>query len=122
MREYEDIDMDTFGGRLYYALRSKKMTQREFARRIGVSERTVNYYINNQRIPDTETLIGISQILRTSIDYLLGLYFTVEDPELSHKYVINMVKTHYYGWNNSQRNDLDKVLKEIEEREQNRNW
>ncbi len=66
---------DTFRNRMSALLREKKMTQRELATRLGVSEVTVSRWMTvgeGSRNPSVKTLQKIAEILETTPDYLLG--------------------------------------------------
>lgn len=61
--------------RMETLLRSKGMTQRELAAKLGVSEVTVSRWLTegaNGRNPSVQTLQKIAEILDTTPDYLLG--------------------------------------------------
>lgn len=49
------------------------MSATDFAKKIGLSRQTVGFYLNGDRIPDSETLIQICQNCHVSADWLLGL-------------------------------------------------
>lgn len=49
------------------------MSATDFAKKIGLSRQTVGFYLNGDRIPDSETLIQICQSCHVSADWLLGL-------------------------------------------------
>ncbi len=49
------------------------MSITEFADMLGLTRQTVGYYINGDRIPDSEKLLQICQRCDVSADYLLGL-------------------------------------------------
>lgn len=49
------------------------MSATDFAKKIGLSRQTVGFYLNGDRIPDSETLIQICQTCHVSADWLLGL-------------------------------------------------
>lgn len=64
-----------FKSRMETLLKSKGMTQRELASRLGVSEVTVSRWMTdgaNGRNPSVQTLQKIADILGTTPDYLLG--------------------------------------------------
>lgn len=64
-----------FKSRMETLLKSKRMTQRELAARLGVSEVTVSRWMTdgaNGRNPSVQTLQKIADILGTTPDYLLG--------------------------------------------------
>lgn len=49
-----------------------KMTQKQLAEAIGVSQQSINKYENHNIEPDIETLIRIADHFDTSVDYLIG--------------------------------------------------
>ena len=51
---------------------SQKMTQNEFAERLGVTKSSISSYENGSRLPSYDILIKISRIFKVSTDYLLG--------------------------------------------------
>lgn len=51
---------------------SLKMTQAEFARRLGVTGSSVSAYENGTRLPSYDILVRIANILGVSTDALLG--------------------------------------------------
>lgn len=50
-----------------------EMSNTEFADKLGLSRQTVGFYLNGDRIPDSETLIQICKSCKVSADWLLGL-------------------------------------------------
>ena len=59
------------------------MSTTEFADKLGLSRQTVGFYLNGERIPDSETLIKICKSCQVSADWLLGI--EVEELGLSQK-------------------------------------
>lgn len=51
---------------------SQKITQSEFAMRLGVTKSAISSYENGSRLPSYDILIKISRIFKVSTDYLLG--------------------------------------------------
>lgn len=49
-----------------------KVTQKQLAEAIGVSQQSINKYENHNIEPDIETLIRIADYFNTSVDYLIG--------------------------------------------------
>lgn len=60
-----------FGNRLKKLRKDKKISQEDFAKKIGVSRSSVGNYETNQNMPTAEILDKIADILDCSIDYLL---------------------------------------------------
>ena len=58
-------------------LESRGITQKEFAKTLGIERNTLNNYVNNKRQMNYETLHMVSKALECSIDELL------EDVEVS---------------------------------------
>lgn len=52
--------------------KQKGMTQASLAKVLKVSDRTVGFYENGDRDPDTDTLIKLADFFDVSVDYLLG--------------------------------------------------
>ena len=73
----------TFGDRLRSALRSKRVSQRELAARIGVTEAAVSRYIKGDRFPRADTAAAIADVLSVHTDELL--YGTPVDPTIAHE-------------------------------------
>jgi len=63
--------MDTIGSRLKLMLVKLGMNQKELAEKLNVSQSTVNGYTRNYREPDMDTIIRLSKILNTSVEYLI---------------------------------------------------
>lgn len=61
-----------FDDRLKKLREAHHITQREAAKKIGIIPRTYASYENNEREPNSEVLIKLSDMFDVSIDYLLG--------------------------------------------------
>jgi transcriptional regulator with XRE-family HTH domain len=60
------------GDRLLELLKDRKMTQREFAAKLGMGESVVSRYLSGNREPKIELLSEMARILNTTTDYLVG--------------------------------------------------
>src|SRR5699024_8036415 len=60
------------GNRIQELRMSQKITQSEFAIRLGVTKSAIYSYENGSRLPSYDILIKISRIIKVSTDYLLG--------------------------------------------------
>lgn len=68
--------MSVFSERLVTLMNAHKLTQKELAQKIGVTESAMSYYVKGDRMPRIDALTRMAQALHTTTDYLLG---TVED-------------------------------------------
>ncbi|MCM1438497.1 MAG: helix-turn-helix domain-containing protein [Roseburia sp.] len=62
-----------FGKRLKELLKDKGISQETLAKNIGVSQRAVSKWINNQSEPTLNSIINCAVFFEVSADYLLGL-------------------------------------------------
>lgn len=60
------------GSRIKELRASQKITQNDFASRLGVTKSAISSYENGSRLPSYDILIKISRIFKVSTDYLLG--------------------------------------------------
>ena len=74
-----------FGVRLRQLREERGLSRTALAKKLGVSKETVYRYENNVQVPSLERTKQIAVILRTSIDYLVGLdnQYTLKFPDLS---------------------------------------
>lgn len=63
--------MKNFGRNLYIALFDKKMSRKELAEKVGVSQQLISCYVSGDRSPSTETLIKIADVLGVTVDSLI---------------------------------------------------
>ena len=54
-------------------MKEQGMTQRELARRSGLTEASVCKYLSGARTPQAETVVLLAKALGTTSDYLLGI-------------------------------------------------
>ena len=62
-----------FGLRLRRLREGSGLSQSALAKKIGVSKETIYRYENNVQDPSLERAIQLARVLRTSLDYLVGL-------------------------------------------------
>ena len=67
------IHLDEIQLRLRAAIRQSSLTQKEIAKKIGVSAQTVSKYMSVNVFPALDTLGRLCQVLDISADYILGL-------------------------------------------------
>lgn len=64
--------MTDFGEMLKKLRTDAGLTQKQLARRLGVSKSTVSFYEQSIRYPSSYVLLKIAKVFRISTDYLLG--------------------------------------------------
>lgn len=64
--------MKTIAQKIEEILENLNMTQKELARKCGVTEATISRYLSGARSPRGEILSKIASVLEVSTDYLLG--------------------------------------------------
>ena len=74
-----------FGIRLRQLREERALSRAALAKKLGVSKETIYRYENNVQTPSLDRTKQIAIILRTSIDYLVGLdnQYTLKFPNLS---------------------------------------
>lgn len=70
---------DKFNERITELLKTKEMTQRDLARKVGVTDSAMSHYIKGDRIPRAAVILQIANVLETSPDYLM--YGNLSDAE-----------------------------------------
>lgn len=63
----------TIGERIYELRSSLKLSQKEFAEKIGVAQSSVNYWENGNREPKINQLKKIAENFSIPLDYLIGV-------------------------------------------------
>lgn len=64
--------LSNFKEKISLLLARKKLSQREFAKRVGVDESSISCYLRGKRIPRSGILSRIAKELEVTTDYLLG--------------------------------------------------
>ena len=64
--------MYDFGQLLHDMRKKKRMTQKQLADKLGITEATVSRYESNTATPPLDTLRSIAAIMNVSLDELLG--------------------------------------------------
>lgn len=65
-------DKGDFMNRIKELRKENNMTQADLAKILNVTDRSVGFYENEKRDPDTDTLKTLANLFNVSIDYLLG--------------------------------------------------
>ena len=70
-----EIDfMDIFGDNLRDLMYEKGVGQNELARKVGLSNQTISYYIHQKRMPSLPAFINICIALECDCDDLVPMY------------------------------------------------
>ena len=69
-----------FAKRLNYILWQKGMTQKELAKKAGVTNSAISHYVNAVQCPHSTVLFLIADALDVSMDYLFG---RTDNPKVS---------------------------------------
>lgn len=70
--EVQHVYRKIFADRLKFARQATKLSQKAFAKKIGITQNGYSPYENGQRSPSIPMLIRISKLLNRSADWLLG--------------------------------------------------
>ena len=82
------------------------MTQRELARRIGVTEAVMSRYVSGDREPKPDVLANIATALQTTSDFLLG----IECEEYKHPRIRRMIARNASAMTEQEKKDLINAL------------
>ncbi len=87
--------MYEMGARLREIRLSRKMTQKELAKRINKSITAISSYETDQQVPPTDVLVSICKVLHTSITYFVdddcASPYAVDGLTTMQKEVINLL-------------------------------
>ena len=81
--------MARFGELLSELRQDHKMTQKELARKLHVTDGTISNYENGVHLPDVEKLSFIADIFGVTTDYLLGRCQSNQSPDVFERLVID---------------------------------
>lgn len=99
----------TVGQRILDLLQKKGMSKKELAITAGISQATISYYTNGERIPNGPNLVDLARALHTTTDYLLG-HESAGDPA-SAFYQTKSAVTGFSGeWTPEQKAELASLL------------
>lgn len=98
--------MKEMGDRILNSLQKKGMTQRELARRVGVTEAVMSRYISGDREPKPEMLANIATALGVTSDYLLG----IENDEFNQPRIRRLIARNASSMTQSEKKELIDAL------------
>lgn len=97
----------------------KNITQKDLAKHLGVTDRSVGYYETGQRTPPPDILEKIADYFNVSVDYLLGRteernpYQTEENNSKSDgliEYIIEEAEKHGYNLRDKSKEEIAKIV------------
>ena len=65
--------MNNFASRLKELRTENKLTQRDLAKAVGLSQNAINMWENNNRVPNANAVISLAKYFNVTTDYILGL-------------------------------------------------
>ena len=107
------MEESIFAERLSELLKSKGVTQKQLAERIGVTEASISRYLNSNRIPKSEIIANMATALHTTSDYLLG---TEKEGDLATDYprIVRLIARNSANMTKKQKMDIINALFEEE--------
>lgn len=75
------MNTDTIGNRIRTIRKGQRLTQKQFAKRLGVSSSSVSSYEIGDSLPSIEVLIKLADIGEVSYDWLLAGCYMARDPQ-----------------------------------------
>lgn len=67
------MNKEVFKKRLFELMKEKNMKQKDLAKLLNIGEPAMSAYINGKREPSKSTLIEMTKIFDTTLDFLMGL-------------------------------------------------
>lgn len=98
-----------FDIRLKQLREEHKITQKELAEKINLTQSTIAHYEKGRKLPTIETLILLADFFKVSADYLLGLTDIKNGKHLSSNPALNMIKEEEFT-HNAFDPDIEKVI------------
>lgn len=101
--------MSDFSTRLQELMIVRKMSQRQLAQMVNVTEAAMSRYVKGERVPRMNVVASIATALHTTSDYLLGRD-TEHDAEFDFTQVRRIVARHASHMSEEQKAELIKAL------------
>ena len=94
------------GLRIAESLQNRGISQKDLARRIGVTEAVISRYISGEREPKPNVLANIATALQTTSDFLLG----IENEEFDHPRIRRMIARNASSMTDQEKRELINAL------------
>lgn len=95
--------------KLRVELAKRGITQRELAKRMGISETTVSRYFSGERFPKGHLLYLLANELRTTPEYLADIDF-MDTPSEAFNKARTAIMTDCKNWSKNQKRELVNYL------------
>ena len=100
------MNSNYFGNRIFTLMQENGLTQRELAKKVGVTEVSMSRYISGIRIPNGAIVARIAVALHISVDQLLGVNLIEDDTEFEYYKIKQAIINNANSWTPKQKADL----------------
>lgn len=73
MSKYWEVNFLSIGERIKEQRLLLNLNQDDLSQKLNLTQRSISFYENDERVPPADILIKLSQIFNVTTDYLLGL-------------------------------------------------
>jgi transcriptional regulator with XRE-family HTH domain len=70
-KKYSDNDFGKLGDRIEQSRRNANLTQYQLAKKLGISQKNISKYENNESVPNALIIRDLAKVLEVTADYLL---------------------------------------------------
>jgi transcriptional regulator with XRE-family HTH domain len=70
-KKYNDNEFGELGNRIEQSRRNSNLTQYQLAKKLGISQKNISKYENNESVPNGLIIRDLARILEVTADYLL---------------------------------------------------
>lgn len=105
-----------FAGRVKDLMEKNRYSQRKLCEQCGITEAAFSRYMTTERLPKTEILANIANILHTTSDYLIG-----NDTHYGYDQLKILLASSKDNLSRNQKNELTKILMDEYKRSENDN-
>ena len=70
-KKYNDNEFGELGNRIEQSRRNANLTQYQLAKKLGISQKNISKYENNESVPNGLIIRDLARILEVTADYLL---------------------------------------------------
>jgi transcriptional regulator with XRE-family HTH domain len=99
-----------FVERLEKLLKETKISQKDLAQDIGVTESAISKYLSGDRTPNSDILLNLATALHTTSDYLLGLNTSDDDKQLKYSEIKGLLARNAKDLSPEQKNKLIQII------------